>query len=64
MIIRLDISCALYVEHFFPEKLDISYEKYVKQTVHMKYQTLFSQKKKKKSSAVVVIGALRIKFGQ
>ena len=52
---------------FFSEKtsLEISCESSAKQTIHMKYQDLFSLKNKKKrkilSSVAVVIGALRVK---
>ena len=54
---------------YFSEKtsLDISCESSAKQTIHIKYQDLFSlkskkkKKKKKLSSAAVVIGTLRVK---
>ena len=52
---------------FFSEKtsFDISCESSAKQTIHMKYQDLFSLKNKKNkikklSSAAVVTGALRV----
>ena len=50
---------------YFSEKtsLDISCELSAWQTIHMKYQDLFSSENKKKSkftSALVVIGTLRV----
>ena len=59
-----------YFYFYFSKKtsLDISCESSAKQTIHMKYQDLFSSKNKKKyfkmSSAAVVIGTFRVKGNQ